>query len=172
MKTMKTTVYKFNELSDDAKESAIENLSCINVDYDWWECIYEDAENVGLKITGFDIDRASFCQGDLLDDACFMANKILADHGESCETFKTSKQFLADRDDIVNSAEKNEDGEFVDEYELDEKLDEIESEYLKSILEDYRIMLQHEFEYETSEKAIIETIECNEYDFLDIGKLF
>jgi len=172
MKTIKTTVYQFDELSDDAKETAIQNLSCINVDFEWWEFTYEDAKNAGIKIISFDIDRGSYCNGEFFDDACFTAHKIIANHGDMSETFKTSTQFLSDRDDLVSAAEKDEHGEFVDEYELDEKLDEIEDEYLKSILEDYRIILSSEYDYQTSEKAIIETIKANEYDFLENGKMF
>ena len=37
MGTIETKVYKFNELSDTAKENAIDRLRNINVDYDWWE---------------------------------------------------------------------------------------------------------------------------------------
>jgi len=60
MRTIETTVYKFDELSDEAKQQSIENLYDLNVDYEWWDCTYEDAENIGLKISEFDLDRASY----------------------------------------------------------------------------------------------------------------
>ena len=40
MKTIETVVYDFDELSDEAKQKAINNLSDINVDYGWWEFQY------------------------------------------------------------------------------------------------------------------------------------
>ena len=40
------------KLSDKAKQKAIEKFYDINVDYDWWDSVYEDAKNIGLKITG------------------------------------------------------------------------------------------------------------------------
>ena len=83
MRTIRTKVYKFSELSDKAKQKAIEKFYDINVDYDWWESVYEDAKNIGLKITGFDIDRASYCNGDFILSACEVAQNISNKHGET-----------------------------------------------------------------------------------------
>ena len=60
MRYEKIKVYEFNELSEEAKEKAIEKLWNINVDYEWWDCVYDDAENIGLKIKEFDLDRGSY----------------------------------------------------------------------------------------------------------------
>jgi len=165
MREVTTTVYQFNELSDDAKQKAIEKFYDINVDCSWWDSVYDDANTVGLKITSFDIDRASYVKATFTDDACFTAHKILENHGEMCETYKTAQAFLAERDEAVNTAPKDENGDFEDEYELDQKLDDIENDFLSNICEDYRIILTKEYEYLTSEDAIIETITINEYDF-------
>jgi len=62
--------------------------------------------------------------------------------------------------------------DFVSEYDLDQKLDEVENEFLLAICEDYRIILTKEYEYLTSEESIIETIAANNYDFTADGKLF
>lgn len=171
MKTKIINLYSFQELNEDQQQKAIENLYGINVNYEWWESIYDDAKNVGIRIEGFDIDRGSYCNGSLIEDALYTANKILSDHGDMCETYKTAKDFLAERDELVNNAEKDEDDEFLDEYELDQDLDKLENDFLKSILEDYRIMLQNEYEFLTSKKAIIETIEANEYTFNENGEI-
>ena len=56
--------------------------------------------------------------------------------------------------------------------ELEGKLQDIEDDFLKSLCEDYRILLQHQYEYLTSEEVIIETIEANEYEFTQDGKRF
>ena len=169
--TITKTIYQFNELPEDAKQKAIEKLSDINTDYEWWDCAYEDAANVGLKITGFDLDRASYCKIEYIEDACHAAHKIIENHGESCDTYKNASEFLKNRDEIVNNAAKDENGDFENEYELDQKLDEIENEFLKTLSEDYWIILQQEYEYRTSEEAIIETIEANEYEFDENGNL-
>lgn len=68
MKTIEVNIYKFSELSERAKQTAINNLSNINTDLEWWECIYEDANEIGLKINGFDLDRGNGCSGYLTED--------------------------------------------------------------------------------------------------------
>jgi hypothetical protein len=157
IKTTEIKVYKFDELTDEQKQKAIEKLCDINVDFEWWQSVYMDAENIGLKITGFDIDRGSYCTVELIDDLHTVILSIIREHGEDCETYKTAKEFEA-------RLIFNEDNEI-------ENLDELEDEFLHSIGEDYRIILQHEYEYQTSEAAIIETIEANEYEFDEDGNI-
>ena len=66
MKTHTINTYSFNELSEEAQQKAIENLSDINVNFDWWNFTYEDAKNIGLKITSFDLDRRRHAKGQFL----------------------------------------------------------------------------------------------------------
>lgn len=155
IKRTETKVYPFDELSEDAKEKAIENLASINVDYDWWECTLEDAKNIGIKITELELDRGSYCRG-TVDDAIDTARAILKEHGNTCETWQTAKDF---HDAVAKSEEDTEDYESLCE------------EFTYSILEDYRIILQKEYEYLMSEAAIIETIKINEYEFTENGQL-
>lgn len=168
MKTVEIKLYKFNELSEKAKEKAIEKLYYTNVDFDWWESVYDDAENIGLKITGFDIDRGSYCEGDFKISMHEVAANIIRDHGEGCETNKTAQKFL----DEVNSLETIEGEEYGEGEEYENKMLELEDEFKKSLLEDYRIMLSKEYEYQTSKEAIIETIEANDYDFTEDGEIY
>lgn len=42
-------------------------------------------------------------------------------------------------------------------------------EFLNDILEDYRVMLQKEYEWRGSREQIIESIEANEYEFDENG---
>lgn len=56
MKQHTITTYSFNELSQEAQETAkFENLRNLNVDYEWYGFIYDDAEQIGLRITAFDL---------------------------------------------------------------------------------------------------------------------
>jgi hypothetical protein len=48
---------------------------------------------------------------------------------------------------------------------------EIEEKYTKNLSECYLYMLKNEYEYLTSEKCIIETIEANDYYFTENGKV-
>lgn len=175
MKTIEINIYKFSELSEEAKQKAIENHYDINVDYEWWDDIYYDAKNIGLNIKGFDIDRRSYCEGDFNYSANETANLIIKEHSETCETHKDAKQFLSDWDKLV---EKYSDGinknavSEDNEYEFDHEADKLESEFLKIILEDYRVILQNEYEWRISQEQIIETIEANEYDFTENGEIY
>ena len=174
-RTIRTKVYKFDELNEDAKQKAIESLSDINVNYDWWQFVYEDAKNVGIQINGFDIDRESYCKGIFIESANYTANKIKFEHGENCETYKTAISFISDWDKLVAkySDGKNTDKVTEDnEYDFDNEADELENEFLNSICEDYRVMLSNEYDYLTSEEAIIETIRANEYEFTADGRRF
>lgn len=42
-RTIETPVFKFDQLSDEAKKHAIEKNYDWNVDYNWWDSVYEDA---------------------------------------------------------------------------------------------------------------------------------
>lgn len=173
-RTIRIKVYKFNELSEDAKKKAIEWFEGVggNIEYKWWEYIYEDAANVGIKITEFDLDRGNVCKGGFTEDACYTANAIKENHGETCESYKTAIAFLAERDEIVNTAPKDENGEWEDESQLDQDLDYCEEEFRKSILEDYRIILSQEFAHLTSTETMIESIVSKKYEFTKDGKRF
>jgi len=169
-----TKVYPFDELTDEAKETVIQNHHNINVDYGWWEYLYEDAETVLLKISEFDLDRNRHCTGDFIEAADDTAKAILENHGETCDTYQTASEYLEERRKLV---EKYSDGITIDavakdnEYNFDNECDDLGAEFLQAILEDYSIMLQKEYEYETSEEAIVETIKANEYEFTEDGTI-
>lgn len=171
MKTKTINIYSFSELSEEAKQKAIEKFYDINVNYDWWEPTYEDAKNIGLKINSFDLERNRHAKGEFIWSACEVAANILKEHGETCETYKTAENFLKEWQPIFDEY-MNEESENYLSWESEDKLQELESEFLESLLEDYSIMLQNELEYLTSEKAIIETIELNEYEFTEDGIIF
>jgi len=170
MKTIEINVYKFAELSEEAQQNAIEKLFDINVDHNWWDDTYSDAENIGLKITGFDLDRNKHATGELLWSACEVAQNILNNHGEQCETYKTAANFLEAHNPIF-SAYMDETSEQYESREAEDKLQDLESDFLNSLLSDYVQILQNESEYLTSKEAIIDTINANDYDFLQTGNM-
>ncbi len=169
MRTVTTTVYQYAELSDKAKEKALDACRDYNVNFDWWEFTYSDAENIGLKITGFDIDRGSNIDAEFISGALDCATAILKEHGATCETFKTATAYIAERDAAIVAVPKDENGDD-DEYAIDEALDPIDAEFLRSIRGDYLKMLRDEYEYQTSDEAVKETIEANEYEFTESGE--
>ena len=154
-------VYKFEELSEDAQQHALGELGDINVDHDWWECTYDDAENIGLKIDSFDIDRASYVKGHFIESAEGVAKNIISEHGKDCETYKTAAAYIEELNKIKAKTPDDE-----DIYSDDE-----DAEFFWLLCEDYRIILTHEYEYLTGRESIVETIKANEYEFTEDGKL-
>ena len=171
MRTIRTKVYKFDELSKEAQNAAINSNYDINVFFDWWDYTYEDAKNIGLKITSFELDRNRKADGDFLLSANEVAANIFRDHGEHCETYKTALDFIELWQPIFNNY-MDENHKDYESAESESKLIEIEEDFLKSLLEDYSITLQNESEYLQGEEAIKETLIANEYEFLQTGKRF
>lgn len=182
MPTTRTiTIYKFDELSEQAQEKALEKLWDINVDYDWWEHIEEDAETIGVKITGFDLD-INRIKGHLTENL-LEAFKLVREHrSKDCETFKTAKDHLnkyiqafvqwrdkeSKQDDAPSDWNKV---AWLREFAYEDIVDELGKDYLHSILEDYLIILRKEYEYQTSREQVVETIKVNEYEFHEDGSL-
>lgn len=171
METVEIKVYSFGELSEDAKQNAIENLSDNNVDYSWWKYIYEDANNIGLEIDEFDLCRSKYCKGQLLYSASEVAANIFKEHGEDTSTYTTALNFMNDWKPIFDDY-MNEESEGYESRDNENKMIDLESDFLDSLLKDYANMLQDEYEWLISTEAIVETIEANEYYFTEDGKLF
>ena len=167
-------VYQFSELSEKAQEKALQwAYEGMFID-EWWDYIYEDAARIGLKITGFDLDRNRGAEGKFTMAPIDVAMKVRAEHGPVCETRKTAETFI-DRYDVyygvngkITLAHDADDAQ-VDE--LEEELAEHEEEFRKSLLEDYSIILQKEADYRGSREALIKTIEANGYEFLENGEV-
>jgi len=148
IETTTRTLYKFEELSNKAKANAAALLCNINVDREWWEFTYEDAARIGVEITEFDINRGDYLEATFIGDIGNIAVKILAEHGSSCETYRLAKEFKA-------------------YYEFEERCEE----FKRKLKEEYLKILRSEFEYLTSYESIVETIQANDYEFTEDGKL-
>ena len=201
MRTIEITAYQFAELSDKAKQKALEKMYDINVHDDWFDSVYEDfkmiCECLGITLNSrrsgkFDEPCIYFSgfssQG---DGACFEgsysyvkgASKAIRDHAPQDKKLHAiadqlqalqkrnfyslegwTKQFNHNYYSMSVGCERSDCKELANDTEDD----------FKSLMEDlanwlYR-QLETEYEYQTSEAAIIETIEANEYEFDENGK--
>ncbi len=154
METRTYKVYKFDELTDEGKEKAIQNLSDINVDRDWWELIDDDAKTIGLTIDGFGLDRDKHVDGSLCMSVQDSIKAIYENHGKNCETYVLAEEY---EENIKNC--------------IADDVPDMEDEYERALKEEYASILQKEYEYLTSDEAIIETIQANDYDFTEDGKI-
>lgn len=168
MREIKTTVYTFDELNDRAKETAREWYRQYGIDDDWYTSVYEDAERVGLKIIAFDL--RGIVEAEFLASAEETAHKIEKEHGEACETYKTAKGYLKERDRVVDQWGRDENGDFINEGGLDESLDALDSNFLHDLQEDYRITLEKEMEWLMSDECVDDNMTANGYEFTADGK--
>ena len=176
MRTIEIKAYRFEELDEATQQKVIQDNICINVNYDWWDCTYETFKECGIQINSFDTGRGRECEIEFLEDELTVATKIIDTFGEFMSVRVTSENFIKERDTLVKKyGEGNEtDGysvkeELYDEFDEEEEylIHEFESELGADILQ----WLIDEYEYLTSEEAIIETIDANEYEFTKEGKL-
>lgn len=144
MKQITINLYTYSELPKEVQDKVLKDFLEINLDYDWWDDLYKDAENIGLKIDEFDIYRRYIRTTPLLD-LQDIASLIIKNHGKTCDTTFAAKEYLSNKNDSLFSKS-------------------LEKEYLK--------MLVQESEERLSEEWIVDTIESNDYYFTKDGELF
>jgi hypothetical protein len=173
MKTLELTVYTFDELSEKAKERARDWFREASSSDKWWEHIYEDAARAGLTIQSFDLDRHEI-EGEFkyFGGAVQCAALIRDEHGKDCETYKTATAFLEAIGKFeTECAEANGDDSESDDYDTwQDRRGELEADFLRSILEDYRIMLRKELDFTESNEHVDECMQINKYTFTKDGK--
>lgn len=201
MRTLVTEIklYSFNELSEEAKQTAIENYREGNLYYEWWESIYEDAKTIAALI-GIDIDDINFTgfwsQG---DGACFTGSyryvkgglKALQDHigNNDNELTRIAEELQAaqrknfyrvnvsiGRGRLSNHYSHSNTMAFDMEntenrYQAIECEDDIE-QALKDFADWIYNQLEKEYDYLNSDEGITDTINCNDYEFTVSGKLY
>jgi hypothetical protein len=198
MRTKEVKLYQFCELSETAKNNAINNLRDINTDGDYWfESIFDDAKEIG-KLMGIDISNIYFrgfaYQG---DGACFEGKyayaknsvKAVKEYAPEDETLHAIVKGLYEIQKRysykINATVKhsgyyyhsmctdleiylNDNGYLL---YLPEKDDAAITELLCDFMDWIYKMLNTEFDYQSTNDAIIATIEANGYDFTEDGEL-
>jgi death-on-curing protein len=89
----------------------------------------------------------------------------LQNHGEACDTYRTALDYKRQLSEI--ESRRTEDNE----YDIDNEVEDLEQEFVKAICEDYLTMLRGEYEYLTSREAIEDSIESNDWDFDNRGRI-
>lgn len=193
MRTIETTVYTYDELSEAAQERAVDSLRDINVDCDWWEYTYEDFKTLAAMI-GVNVYRIYFSgfasQG---DGACFEGSYIyrkggLSELKEAAPAETELHRIASELQDTqrkafysIEATVKHR-GHYYHELCTDiQTADDTcswESKYHQSVVELLRELMQWlygrletEHEYLISNEAVAESIEANEYEFTESGKI-
>ena len=179
MREMNVTVYSFAELSETAQERAINELRDINVDFPWWWSTFDTIRTAG-KLLGLDIDRIYFdtdlyCIFDASYEyvrgavkavqAEFPRMTALHEVAQKLQVLQ-KRHFYSLSCNVASQRDTNsyQCFRFGEDYECD----------LGDILDDFahwaRILLRDECEWLTSDEAVKEMIEANEYEFTEDGK--
>jgi hypothetical protein len=171
MRTAQINYYKFDELSDKAKDRARDWWRQGALDYDWWECIYHNAERIGLKITSFDTGRSCEIEGHFIGTAEEAADKILAEDGAGwADVAAEARAYKKTLAEFMASAEKDEEGNLAT-YELEADKEDIDKEFLYALLQEFLSELREEAEYLQSDEVADELLVANDYEFTEDGKL-
>ena len=181
MREITVKAYKFDELSEAAKKRALNAFRDINVEYDWWDGAYDTICTAG-NLLGLDIDRIHF---DAYLYCIFNANyeyvrgaakAVKAEFPQDTELHDVARklQDLQKRHFYSLSCAVRE-ARSMNRYECFRFGEDYECKDLGDIIDDFahwaRVLLRDEYKYLTSDEAIQEAIEANEYEFTEEGKL-
>ena len=161
-KTVK--IYTYDELDSNAKTKALDALAEWLTEDDWWDVVYMDAEAIGLKIESFDTSYHWKIEIELVEHIHDVCRLILAEHGPDTDTYRLAVKTLAD---IANTRAEFEENSS----ELEDALEDIEREFLQAIGEEYLLMSDQEYDFQTSEAVLVETIQANGYEFYADGSI-
>jgi hypothetical protein len=148
--TIQKVVRKFDELDDKLRALVLSNNSDINTDYEWWENLSDDAKNVGLTISAFNVDghQADSINWDMSMDHNQSITKILADHGKECPTHTLALEFQAKCESRHCVA------------------------YAQKLAGLYLDMLRREYEDRCGDEMIADTLKANDYEFDEKGNIW
>jgi len=195
LQTIKT--FSFSELSESAKDSVLSNSRNINTDYDWHNDDDDDFKSI-CSLLGIDVDNIYYSgfssQG---DGACFegaytyksgllkaikeyapidkelhrIAKQLqLVKYRGVSATIKHSGHYYHEYCTDIAVYQEDKDGYSDDDAPI-ELSDEI-TELMRDLMRWLYKSLESQYEYLTSDEAIIETIEANDYQFTEDGELF
>lgn len=185
MQTKEYTVFSFDELNEEAKQKAIDSLRDINIDYYWAEVTIWNAKDK-LEALGYkDIEvfySGFYSQG---DGACFeakvdistwlkahkMGNKfrVLYNNAQDlCSIeIKHSGHYYHENSMVVDGTLYDHSNEQLGR-QFDSVVEMIEKEIVELAKEIYK-ELENEYECRMTDEAVIDTINANEYEFLENG---
>ena len=175
MKTITITVYKFNELSEEAQRKALEKLSDINLTNNWHEEIYNNAEKIGVFISDFDLSKYQ-CNASLEDDVNVICDKILFIHNHQPDELKlVAERFLKQHNELIETHYRPttvEGATEIDFAKYDAAADQLETDFVREIERHFLQRLEKEYKRRTSIHAVIDTIYANSYYFTEDGNLY
>ena len=164
MKTIEINVYKFKELDKQTQRKVIENYRHINVDdFQWYDWIKDDFNRLGLEIQEFDLGRRNYAKI-YIENFEDTSKNIIEEFGDSVLIKQTAKNYINEYEKIQANFKEDED--------IEREVELLDEQYEKEYSEDILSYLRSNYDWETSDEAIYQTIEANDYDFTTNGKIY
>jgi hypothetical protein len=176
MKTI--NAYEFHELSEKVKLKVLDKYRDINTDYDWYEFVIDDWKEK-LEEIGFDNATISFSGFGSQGDGCsFTADidldKFLVGEFEPLKNEDTCFEFVSNnhglRFILYHFRQNN--------HLSSEQMDTLSDKFVNLVNQDHHDLsseiyrdLESQYDYLTSNIAVQETIESNQYHFLEDGTM-
>lgn len=172
--TIQKTRLSFDALTEKQKETLVEKHQDINVDGEYWhECTLDDFEH-DLNIIGFDnvkIAYSGFCsQGDGLSFTGDYSPRASLEpeelyFAESIKVFAFLKQKHAYFSIVRFSHRYSHENTVTVSSDLDHRQEEQLLEACRDLMQDFYRILETEYDYQTSDAAVLETLAANGYEF-------
>jgi hypothetical protein len=198
MKTKQIELYEFDELPEGVKKNVLEKNRHINTDYEWYDFLFDDWKEK-LEAIGFENPNISFIgfysQGDGASFTCKNVDvvRFLTSQKKKGE-FKNILKAIKGNTHEINVAIERINHHYGHEYtvtvnteivyygdgepekyaalETEEGgLQELVIETARSLMRKIYRELEKEYEYLTSDEAVIDTIKANKYTFRANGKM-
>jgi hypothetical protein len=194
-KVITKTVFDFDELDDLAKEHARDWFRQGYPDHEWWDCLYEDAEQCG-KLIGIEIDDIGFSGFSSQGDGAHFEGRYAYKLG-SCGHIRAHAPQDAELHRIADGLRELQSKHFyrlsatvkhsgyyqhqyctdidvMDDNTMNGDAERDVEEAIKELLRDfmrwiYR-QLEQEYDYLTSAEHVDDTIRANEYTFTEDGR--
>lgn len=180
--TFKT--YTYDELSQEAKEKALEELQAINVDYEWWEFSVENEARVWEEEYGIAFEPSEVCFNLELryQELYFSANKIgISDATKLLAAISGKEEYgqMASEGLLVPSFSVQHFGGGnavthlrLEDYRADGSPDLPfdADEWFKDLVRGFWEKLAKEYQSLTTEESVIDTIKANELNFFEDGR--
>ena len=161
MRTESIQIFKASELPHPVKSKVLDRF---RFEFCEWfdDVIKEDAEQCSnIDILEYDLEK-DYIQCKFKISAKDTAQTILENHGEICPSYSAAHAFLS----ALSSLESLE-----DTYK-NKLIDELEKGFMDQMSNYYLNMLQDQYDYLTSDENIINSLDENNYEFLENGKRY
>jgi hypothetical protein len=175
MKQITVNVYSFKELSEKAKEKAMDKY--FHIEQLWYSDIYDQAKSIDISIESFDLYRKDIEVKNLssYSNIACKVNQMLSfiDLGEfkpakeDLDLHKETKEFIEKYNTFANELELT--NEWLEIDRLYDSIKELEMEYKGYIEGYYLACLVKQYDWMHSQEYIQDYFEANEYQFNEDG---